>query len=74
MYKNSFLYACKYTMHPTFIKINKVRPTVAYNTHTKFEPNGMYLLDAIVFTLSLSLTHTHTHTHSINEFRRRKNV
>ena len=76
MYKNSFLYSCKKTIHPIFTKINRVHPTVTCNILTKFELNRMHRLDAIVFT------HIHTHTHtcihlrknSINEFRRSLNV
>ena len=66
----------KKIMHPTFTKINIVRPTVIYNIHTKFELNRMHRLDDTVFT------HIHTHTHtcihhrknSIREFRRPQNV
>ena len=32
--KKSFLYSCKKTIHPTFTKINRVRPTVTCNIYT----------------------------------------
>ena len=57
MYKNSFLYSCKKTIHPILTKINRVRSTANCNMHTKFELNRMHSLDAIVFT------HIHTHAH-----------
>ena len=79
MYKNSFLYSCKKTIHPIFTKINRVRPTVRGNKLTKFELNLMYRLDAIVFTHIHTHIYTHTHTYihppenSINEFMRPQN-
>ena len=44
----------KKTLRPIFTKINRVLPTATCNTHTKFEFNRMYRLDAIWFT------HIHT--------------
>ena len=60
MYKNSFLYSCKKTIQPIFTKIIRVRPTVTYNIHTKFELNLMHRLDTIVFI--------HIHTDPVAEY------
>ena len=61
MYKNSFLHPCKKSIHLTFTKINRVRPTAICNVYTKFELDRMYRLDAIC---SLTYTHTYTHIHT----------
>ena len=55
-----------------FTRINKIHPTVAYNTHRKFELNLMHPLDAIVF--NRINTCTHTYKYSINDFKRPQNV
>ena len=63
MYKKNFLDSCKKTIHPRFIKINRVRLTMTCNIHTKCDINRMYRLDAIVFTHIHTYTYTHMHTH-----------
>ena len=48
------------TISPTFIKINRVHPTVTCNIHIRFELNRMHRLDAIVFTHMYICTYSHT--------------
>ena len=70
----------KKTIHPIFTKINRVRPTVTSNIHTKFEVNRMHRLDTIMFTHIHTHIHTYTHAcihhseNSKNEFRTPQNV
>ena len=57
----------KKTMHPTFTKIDRVRPTVTCNIQSKSELNRMYHLNTFNHTqthfYSLTNTDTHSHTH-----------
>ena len=53
----------KKTIHAIFTKINRVRPTVKCNVHTKFELKRIHRLDAIVFTHKHAHIHTYMHTY-----------
>ena len=53
-----FCFPLKKFIHSIFTKINRIRPTVSCNIHTKFGLNRMHRLEAIVFT------HIHTCIHT----------